>query len=72
MARCRIDPAGDVAWDDIPPPSAWTHVRPMYTDPGQALDDAIPPEALAAGFLDLQAHKERLEQTTASSTTDGR
>jgi hypothetical protein len=72
IARCRIDPAGDVAWDNIPPPSTWTHLRPMYTDPGQALGDAIPPEALTTGLADLQDHRDRLDRTTSSNSTDQR
>ncbi|GAA2089431.1 hypothetical protein [Actinomadura alba] len=72
IARCRIDPVGDLAWDDLPAPSAWTRLRPMFTDPGQVLGDAIPPEAITTGLLDIQAHKERLERSIASSTRDRR
>ncbi|GAA2088156.1 hypothetical protein [Actinomadura alba] len=72
VARCRIGTADAPVWDDIPPPSAWTHLRPLYTDPDHALGDAIPPEALAAGFEDLRIHRERLERTTASTSTDRR
>lgn len=72
IARCRLDPAGDAAWDNIPPPSTWTSLRPVFTDPGEVLGDAIPPEAITTGLADIQTHKERLEQTTASTSTDRR
>jgi hypothetical protein len=67
IARCRMD-RGDLVWDDIPPPSTWTHVRPLFTDPdSDALGDAIPPEAIVTGFVDIQAHKERLQQAIGQS-----
>ncbi|WP_344397700.1 hypothetical protein [Actinomadura alba] len=69
VARCRIDPAGDAVWDDLPPPSTWTSLRPVFTDPGQVLGDAIPPEAITNGLVDIQAHKERIEETTSSTST---
>jgi hypothetical protein len=72
IARCRPDPAGDVAWDDIPPPSMWTKLAPMFTDPPEILGDGIPPEAIATGLVDIQTHQERLERVTSSSSTDRR
>ncbi|GAA2104090.1 hypothetical protein [Actinomadura alba] len=72
IARCRLDPTGDPVWDDIPPPSTWTSLRPAFTDPGEALGDAIPPEAITTGLVDIQAHRQRIEETTASTSTDRR
>ncbi|GAA2109173.1 hypothetical protein [Actinomadura alba] len=69
VARCRLGREGAV-WDDIPPPSTWTKLRPVFTDPGQVLGDAIPPEAIATGLVDIQARKERLEETTTATTTN--
>jgi hypothetical protein len=71
VARCRVGRGGAV-WDDIPPPSMWTNLRPVFTDPGQVLGDAIPPEAIATGLVDIQARKERLEETTTSTTMNRR
>jgi hypothetical protein len=72
VARCRIDPAGDMAWDEIPRPSAWTNLGPLFTDPDEPLGDAIPPEAFTTGLADLAAHRERQAQTNASNSTDRR
>ncbi|GAA2119672.1 hypothetical protein GCM10009780_79560 [Actinomadura alba] len=69
IARGRFR-RGRVVWDKVSPPSAWTHLRPRYSDPDHAIGDAIPPEAFAAGFEDLQTHKERQARTAASSLTD--
>jgi hypothetical protein len=67
VARCRLGVHG-AEWDDIPPPSTWTHLHPLFTDPdADALGDAIPPEALATGFEDLRAQQERLTEAIGQS-----
>ena len=63
VARCRIDPADGVEWDELPSPFTWTGLAPMFTDP---------PEAITTGLVDFQVHRERLEQIEPSSPTDRR
>jgi hypothetical protein len=70
VARCRLDRGGDPVWDDIPPPATWTGLRPMFTDPGRVLGDAIPPEAVTTGLVDIQAHKDRIEEASAPTSTN--
>jgi hypothetical protein len=57
----RFDPAsGTVVWETIPKPDAWgQRLDPKVTDPPQAIGDAIPPEAIAAGLADLEAEQGR-------------
>ena len=69
IARCRLDAANCIKWDDIPPPSKWTKLAPMFTDPPEVLGDGIPPEAVATGLADLQTHRDRLNQTTSMRPT---
>jgi hypothetical protein len=60
-AHGRYDPdSGAVVWEPIPDPSPWgTRLHARVTDPPEAIGDAIPPEAIAAGLADYEAERDR-------------
>jgi hypothetical protein len=60
-ARARFDPGnGAVVWVTPPEASTWgRQLHPRVTDPPQAIGDAFPPEAIAAGLADLDAEQGR-------------
>jgi hypothetical protein len=60
-ARGRYDPGtGAVVWETLPEPSTWGQwLNARITDPPEAIGDAIPPEAIAAGLADLEAERGR-------------
>jgi hypothetical protein len=60
-ARGRYDPAsGAVVWEALPEPRPWgTQPHAGVIDPSEAIGDAIPPEAIAAGLADYAAEHGR-------------
>lgn len=64
VAHARYDSgSGTVVWETVPPPATWGGtLYPKVTDPPEAIGDAYPPEAIAAGLADYEAEHGRKQR----------